>query len=66
MFCASYHVRPVVDEDFRGPVRAQLQGPLHQRDVLDSSAGLNAKGGCNYQLGLRNTEIRGQFDCGEM
>lgn len=43
MLCASYHVRPVVDEDFGGPVRAQLQSFLHQRDVLYSSAWLNAK-----------------------
>ncbi len=43
MLCVSYHVRPVVDEDFGGPVRAQLQGFLHQRDVLYSSAWLDAK-----------------------
>lgn len=43
MLCASYHVRPVVDEDLGGPVRAQLQGLLHQRDVLYSSARLDAK-----------------------
>lgn len=51
---ASYHVGPVVDEDFRGPVRAQLQSLLHQRNVLDFSAGLDAKWSRNHQLGLRN------------
>ena len=60
VLCASHHVRPVVDEDLRGPVRAQLQGLLHQRDVLHSSAGLDAKRGCNHQLGLRNTQRRGE------
>ena len=60
VLCASHHVRPVVDEDLRGPVRAQLQGLLHQRDVLHSSAGLDAKWGCNHQLGLRNTQRRGE------
>lgn len=43
MLCASYHVRPVEDEDFRGLVRAQLQGFLHQRDVFHFSARLEAK-----------------------
>lgn len=38
-----YHVGSVVDEDFGGPVRAHLQGLLHQRDVLHSSAWLDAK-----------------------
>lgn len=62
VICVTYHIRPVVDEDFRGPVRAQLQGLLHQRDVLYSSAWLDAKRGGNHQLGLKNTEIMYELD----
>lgn len=53
----SYHVGPVVDEDFGGPVGAHLQGFLHQRDVRHLSARLDAKRGGHDHLGLGNTGI---------
>lgn len=62
----AYHIRPVVDEDLRGFVSAQLQSFLHQRDVLYSPAWFDTKWGCNHQFGLKNTEIVYKLDCVKM
>lgn len=47
-------------------MRAQLQGLLHQRDVLHPAARLDAKRGRDDHLGLRNNTKKTEHRDGKM